>query len=530
MTAKAAPSTSRELKATLWKAADKLRGSMSASQYKDVVLGLIFLKYVSDAFDERRETIREELAGESEDFIAATLEERDEYIGYGVFWVPDVARWSYLAANAKGIPATAENDAHSIGELVDQAMEFLMRENESLVGTLPKIYGRDNIDQRRLGELIDLLNSARFSGQGPGKARDLLGEVYEYFLEKFARSEGKRGGEYYTPASVVRTLVEILEPHEGRVYDPCCGSGGMFVQAEKFLTRHNEDPQSIAVYGQELNELTWKLAKMNLAIHGIDSTGLGSRWGDTFARDIHPDMTADFVLANPPFNIKDWARSEDDPRWRYGVPPERNANFAWMQHILSKLAPNGVAGVVMANGTMTSTQSGEGEIRQAMLEDDVVSCILALPSQLFRGTQIPVCVWFFAKNKDAGVRGSIDRRGEVLFIDARELGHMVDRTERAFSDDDIELIANTFRTWRGRPSAKGEYEDVPGFCKSATLEEIREADYMLTPGRYVGIPEAEADDEPIDEKLARLTRELNEALDESARLDAEVRKQLGRIS
>lgn len=530
MTAKAAPSTSRELKATLWKAADKLRGSMSASQYKDVVLGLILLKYVSDAFDERRETIREELAGESEDFIASTLEERDEYIGYGVFWVPDVARWSYLAANAKGIQATAENDAHSIGDLVDQAMEFLMRENESLVGTLPKIYGRDNIDQRRLGELIDLLNSARFSGQGPGKARDLLGEVYEYFLEKFARSEGKRGGEYYTPASVVRTLVEILEPHEGRVYDPCCGSGGMFVQAEKFLTRHNEDPQSIAVYGQELNELTWKLAKMNLAIHGIDSTGLGSRWGDTFARDIHPDMTADFVLANPPFNIKDWARSEDDPRWRYGVPPERNANFAWMQHILSKLAPNGVAGVVMANGTMTSTQSGEGEIRQAMLEDDVVSCILALPSQLFRGTQIPVCVWFFAKNKDAGVRGSIDRRGAVLFIDARELGHMVDRTERAFSDDDIELIANTFRTWRGRPSAKGEYEDVPGFCKSATLEEIREADYMLTPGRYVGIPEAEADDEPIDEKLARLTRELNEALDESARLDAEVRKQLGRIS
>ncbi len=530
MTAKAAPSTSRELKATLWKAADKLRGSMSASQYKDVVLGLIFLKYVSDAFDERRETIHEELAGEPEDFIAATLEERDEYIGYGVFWVPDVARWSYLAANAKGIHATAENDAHSIGELVDQAMEFLMRENESLVGTLPRIYGRDNIDQRRLGELIDLLNSARFSGQGPGKARDLLGEVYEYFLEKFARSEGKRGGEYYTPASVVRTLVEILEPHEGRVYDPCCGSGGMFVQAERFLTRHNEDPQSIAVYGQELNELTWKLAKMNLAIHGIDSTGLGSRWGDTFARDIHPDMTADFVLANPPFNIKDWARSEDDPRWRYGVPPERNANFAWMQHILSKLAPNGVAGVVMANGTMTSTQSGEGEIRQAMLEDDVVSCILALPSQLFRGTQIPVCVWFFAKNKDAGVRGSIDRRGEVLFIDARELGHMVDRTERAFSDDDIELIANTFRTWRGRPSAKGEYEDVPGFCKSATLEEIREADYMLTPGRYVGIPEAAADDEPIVEKLARLTRELNKALDESARLDAEVRKQLGRIS
>lgn len=525
-----AASTSKELKDTLWKAADKLRGSMDASQYKDVVLGLVFLKYVSDAFEERREAIREELVGEDEGYIGQTLEEVDEYLGNGVFWVAPTARWEYIAANAKGIPASASEDSKTVGDLIDDAMRQLSKDNGSLEGTLPTMFGRDNVDQRRLGELVDLFNSARFTGEGASKARDLLGEVYEYFLDKFAKAEGKRGGEFYTPPVLVRTLVEILEPHEGRVYDPCCGSGGMFVQAEKFLERHDEDRDSIAVYGQELNERTWRMAKMNLAIHGIDSTGLGSRWQDTFARDIHPGMQADFVLANPPFNIKDWARREDDPRWTYGVPPARNANYAWMQHIISKLKVQGEAAVVMANGTMTSNTGGEGDIRQAMLEDDVVSCVIAMPTNLFRSVAIPVCVWFFAKDKGIGSRGTIDRRGEVLFIDARDLGHMVDRVERTFSDGDIDRIAGTFRAWRGRDSAKGEYEDVPGFCRSAKLQEIEAAGWALTPGRYVGAAAAAEDDEPIDEKIARLTQELTEALDESARLDAEVRTQLARMS
>lgn len=525
-----APSTPKELKDTLWKAADKLRGSMDASQYKDVVLGLVFLKYVSDAFEERREAIRAELTGEDEEFLAETLEEVDEYTGSGVFWVDPAARWEHIAAHAKGTQASATTDRHTIGDLIDAAMTHLGQDNTSLEGTLPRIYGRDNVDQRRLGELVDLLNSARFTGQGASKARDLLGEVYEYFLDKFAKAEGKRGGEFYTPPVLVRTLVEILEPHQGRVYDPCCGSGGMFVQAEKFLAAHDEDPTNIAVYGQELNERTWRMAKMNLAIHGMDSQGLGARWGDTFARDIHPNLVADYVLANPPFNIKDWARNEDDSRWTYGVPPVRNANYAWMQHILSKLSAQGEAAVVMANGTMASNTGGEGEIRKNMLKAGVVSAVVAMPPNLFRSVAIPVCVWFFANDKTAGSKGSIDRSREVLFIDARDKGHMIDRVERTFSDEDIHTIANTFRTWRGRASAEGEYEDVPGFCKSATIDEIEHAGWAVTPGRFVGAPEAEEDDEPIDEKIERLTKELTAALDESARLDAVVREQLGRLA
>ncbi|WP_082399948.1 type I restriction-modification system subunit M [Gordonia phthalatica] len=503
---------------------------MDASQYRDVVLGLVFLKYVSDAFDERRDAIREELAGESDEYIGESLEDQDEYRAERVFWVAPKARWSFIAANAKGIAASATDDAQSVGDLIDDAMRTLAEENESLACTLPTVYGRDNMDQRRLGELVDLMNSVQFSGQGAGRARDLLGEVYEYFLEKFAKAEGKRGGEFYTPASVVRTLVEILEPTEGRVYDPCCGSGGMFVQAEKFLERHHQDPTKISVFGQELNERTWRLAKMNLAIHGIDTHGLGSRWQDTFARDIHPGVPMDYVLANPPFNIKDWARREDDDRWRFGVPPVRNANYAWMQHIWSKLSPTGEAGIVMANGTMTSNTGGEGDIRKMMLEGDIVSCIVALPGQLFRGTQIPVCVWFFARQKGKGASGSQERSRQVLFIDARHLGHMVDRVERALSDDDIQLIANTYRTWRGRPSADGDYEDVPGFCKSASLEEIREAQYALSPGPYVGAAPTPEDAEPIDDKIVRLTQELTAALDESVRLDAVVRARLGDLN
>jgi len=525
--------TMKELKDTLWKAADKLRGSMDASQYKDVILGLVFLKYVSDAFEERRRKISEDLEsqGYREDQIEGLLGDMDEYTGAGVFWVPTTARWDYLARNAKGSPAAMGQPPRSIGELVDDAMDMIMGSNPSLLGTLPRIYNRDNVDQRRLGELVDLFNDARFSGNGATRARDLLGEVYEYFLGKFAAAEGKRGGEFYTPPGVVRVLVEMLEPYSGRVYDPCCGSGGMFVQTERFLERHDADTQAIAVYGQELNERTWRMAKMNLAVHGLNGD-LASRWGDTFARDQHPGVQMDYVLANPPFNIKDWARSDDDPRWKYGVPPTGNANYAWIQHILSKLAPGGAAGVVMANGSMSTNSGGEGEIRARIVEADLVSCMVALPTQLFRSTGIPVCVWFFAKDKAIGSKGSVDRTGQVLFIDARNLGHMVDRAERALSDEDIARIANTFHAWRGTPSAVEaglDYDDVLGFCKSATLADIKAADYALTPGRYVGAPEADDDGEPIEEKIERLTKELFAAFDESTRLEQVVREQLGRV-
>jgi type I restriction enzyme M protein len=525
-TAPAAPSTMKELKDTLWKAADKLRGSMDASQYKDVILGLVFLKYVSDAFDERRAAIRTELEadGYDTDQISELIDDTDEYTGRGVFWVPAGARWGHLAENAK-----SSEPERPIGALIDEAMDAIMQANPQLAGTLPRIFNRENVDQRRLGELIDLFNSARFAGQGQAgqtgrRARDLLGEVYEYFLEKFAAAEGKRGGEFYTPAGVVRVLVEMLQPTHGRVYDPACGSGGMFVQAEKFLEAHHGEGADISVYGQELNERTWRMAKMNLAIHGLTGN-LGPRWGDTFARDLHPDLQADYIMANPPFNIKDWARNESDPRWRYGVPPAGNANYAWIQHILSKLAPGGQAGVVMANGSMSSNSGGEGQIRAEIIEADLVSCMVALPTQLFRSTGIPVCVWFFAKDKGK-------RAGEVLFIDARNLGHMVDRAERALSDDDIAKIASTFHAWMGVESdaPSDAYNDVPGYAYSATLAEIKAADYALTPGRYVGAAEAEDDGEPIELKIGRLRAELEVRFSESARLSEIVLEQLKRVS
>ncbi|MDJ0355593.1 class I SAM-dependent DNA methyltransferase [Paenarthrobacter sp. PH39-S1] len=528
----------KELKDTLWKAADKLRGSMDASQYKDVILGLVFLKYVADAFEERRGQVQAELtaAGLNEEQIGQLIDDTDEYTGRGVFWVPERARWEYLAEHAKGLEAHDGEAAKSIGLLIDESMELIMAANPSLAATLPKIFNRDNIDQRRLGELLDLFNSARFTGQGATKARDLLGEVYEYFLEKFARAEGKRGGEFYTPAGVVRVLVEVLEPSHGRVYDPCCGSGGMFVQTEKFLEHHAKEGSDISVYGQELNERTWRMAKMNLAIHGLNAN-LATRWGDTFARDQHPELTgdrgADFIMANPPFNIKDWARAESDPRWKYGVPPAGNANYAWIQHIISKLAPGGSAGVVMANGSMSSNSGGEGDIRAQLVEADLVSCMIALPTQLFRSTGIPVCTWFFAKDKSVGKNGSVDRTGQVLFIDARNLGYMVDRAERALSDEDIAKIAGTFHAWRGTASAVDTgltYDDEAGFCYSASLAEVKAADYALTPGRYVGAAEVEDDGEPIEEKIERLKVQLFEQFDESERLAAVVREQLGRVS
>lgn len=526
-----APTTMKELKDTLWKAADKLRGSMDASQYKDVILGLVFLKYVSDAFDERREQIRAELLAEdmNEEQIANLIDDEDEYRGGGVFWVPAAARWQFLSTHAMGIQEQDGIEAQNAGELINSAMSTLMGANESLRGVLLANFNDDSLDQRRLAELINMFSDTRFTGHGSTRARDLLGEVYEYFLEKFARAEGKRGGEFYTPAGVVRVLVEVLEPYSGRVYDPCCGSGGMFVQTEKFIEQHGGNPTDASVYGQEQNQRTWQMAKMNLAIHGVTGQ-LGDRWEDTFTQDKHPDLLADYVLANPPFNIKDWTRKEDDKRWKYGVPPVGNANYAWIQHIISKLAERGSAGVVMANGSMSSNSGGEGDIRAQLVEADLVSCMVALPTQLFRSTGIPVCVWFFAKDKSVGPKGSTDRQGQVLFIDARNLGYMVDRAERALSDEDIAKIAGTFHAWRGMESAAGvEYVDEPGFCYSATLAEIKEADYALTPGRYVGAAPIEDDGEPIEEKIARLTGELYRQFDESARLQGVVREQLGRV-
>ncbi|MEU3762356.1 type I restriction-modification system subunit M [Streptomyces albogriseolus] len=519
-------STAKEIQDILWKAADKLRGSIDAAQYKEFVLGLIFLKYVSDAFEERRTELAKELAedGISEDQIGDFLEDRDEYTGAHVFWVPETARWSWIAAHAK---------AQGVGKLLDEAMDVIMRENAPLTGVLPKIFNQDRVDQKRLGELVDLISDARFGGSGDKPAQDLLGEVYEYFLGNFARAEGKRGGEFYTPSSVVRLIVEILEPYEGRVYDPACGSGGMFVQAAKFIEAHQGSKSNISVYGQELNERTWRLAKMNLAIHGIDGN-LAARWGDTFADDKHADLKADFVMANPPFNIKDWARDETDPRWKYGVPPKNNANYAWLQHMISKLGEKGTAGIVLANGSMSSQASGEGEIRQALIEADLVACMVALPSQLFRTTQIPACLWFLSKDKSPqGARRLDDRRGKILFIDARAMGEMADRTERVFTETDLRKIADAYHAWRGTASAREAgltYEDVPGFCYSADLEKVREHGYVLTPGRYVGAVAVEEEGaKVVAERISKLTEELYELFDKSAELEKSVREQLGRV-
>lgn len=524
-------SSTKEIQDILWKAADKLRGSMDAAQYKEFVLGLVFLKYVSDAFEERRAQIGETLEGISEQRKAAFLDEKDEYTGENVFWVPATARWDYLSENAQSVQG-------GVGKLLDDAMDAVMKENPVLTGVLPKIFNRDNVDQTRLKELVDLISDARFTGHGDRPAQDVLGEVYEYFLERFARAEGKRAGEFYTPASVVRLLVEVLEPYEGRVYDPACGSGGMFVQAAKFVTAHagRDHSHDIAVYGQEFNERTWRLAKMNLAIHGMDPKGVGDRWADTFILDKHPDRQADFIMANPPFNISDWARKADDPRWRYGVPPQSNANYAWLQHIVSKLGERGSAGVVLSNGSMSSKQSGEGEIRAALVEADLVACMVALPANLFRTATIPACLWFLAKDKTPqGGKALTDRRGEVLFIDAHTMGTMVDRTERVLTDDDLAKIADTYHAWRGTKSAKAKdvaYEDVPGFCYSAKLQEIAKHDHVLTPGRYVGAAavEHDPDAEPVQERIARLTKELFAYFDESGHLQAVVREQLGRIN
>lgn len=521
--------------AKLWLAADKLRNNMDAAEYKHVVLGLIFLKYISDAFEELHQKL---IAGEGE-YEGADPEDADEYRAENVFWVPPEARWQHIQDNAK---------QPTIGKLIDEAMDAIERDNPKLKGMLTKNYARPALDKQRLGELIDLIGTIGL-GDAENRSKDILGRVYEYFLSQFASAEGKKGGQFYTPSCVVRTLVEMLAPFQGRVYDPACGSGGMFVQSEKFVEHHGGRIGDIAIYGQESNPTTRRLAMMNLAIRGIDGD-IGKEHADTFRRDLHPDLKADFVIANPPFNDSDWYRNDEDVRWKFGTPPKGNANFAWVQHFIHHLAPGavagkrssgkrgditspppgGFAGFVLANGSMSSNQSGEGDIRKAIVEADLVDCMVAMPGQLFYSTQIPVCLWFLSRNKNDGRRR--DRRGETLFIDARKLGAMIDRVHRELTDDEVQRLADTYHAWRGdlefcNPKSQLEaYEDIPGFCKSATKDEIAEHGYVLTPGRYVGAEAVEEDDEPFDDKMKRLVGELNDQFSDSAKLEAAIRSNL----
>nr|WP_288564456.1 class I SAM-dependent DNA methyltransferase [uncultured Romboutsia sp.] len=484
----------------LWASADKLRNNMDAAEYKHVVLGLIFLKYVSDTFMEKYK----ELMEEDEDFA----EDMDAYLAEGVFWVPEIARWDYIAQSSK----KAE-----IGQIVDNALDAIEKENDSLRGVLPKNYSRPELDKRILGEIIDLFTNINVGGK-EGKEKDILGRVYEYFLGKFAANEGKGGGEFYTPKSIVSLMVEMIQPFKGYVYDPACGSGGMFVQSLKFVEEHSGSTFDISVYGQESNPTTWKLAKMNLAIRGIENN-LGSKNADTFHEDLHKNLKADYILANPPFNQSDWGQPllVDDARWKWGIPPQGNANYGWIEHMLDKLSQKGKAGVVLANGSLSSNTSGEGDIRRKILEDDLVDCIVALPDKLFYTTGIPVCIWFFNRDKK--------HKGQTLFIDARKMGDMVNRRLRELSDEDIKKIANTYIAWQNEDG----YEDIQGYCKVASIDEIKEHDYILTPGRYVGIEDVEDDGEPFEEKMDRLTNTLANQFKKSRELEEEIRKQLGGI-
>ncbi|MBI5526705.1 MAG: SAM-dependent DNA methyltransferase [Deltaproteobacteria bacterium] len=527
----------------LWLAADKLRNNMDAAEYKHVVLGLIFLKYISDAFEEKHTILLKEKAK------GADPEDPDEYRADNVFWVPRDARWKHLQAKAK---------QSNIGKLIDDAMVAVERDNKKLKGVLPKDYARPGLDKQRLGELIDLVATIGL-GDAESRSKDILGRVYEYFLTMFASVEGKNGGQFYTPRCIVRLLVQMLTPYKGRVYDPCCGSGGMFVQSEKFIEEHGGRVGDISIYGQESNPTTWRLANMNLAIRGIDGN-LGAENADSFHRDLHPDLKADYVLANPPFNDSDWRGDQlrEDKRWKYGVPPTGNANFAWVQHFIHHLNPTGMAGFVLANGSMSSNQSGEGEIRKKIIEADIVDCMIALPGQLFYSTQIPVCLWFICRDKSgkpspglrppspsgrgAGGEGYRDRRGEVLFIDARKLGMLIDRVHRELTAADIARIAGTYHSWRtvgphpasGHPLPMGEgrdegvavYRDMPGFCMAAKLADIQKHGHVLTPGRYVGAEAVEDDGEPFDEKMKRLVAQLREQQTEAARLDAAIARNL----
>ena len=511
------------IEAALWDAANQLRSNMDAAEYKHVVLGLIFLKYVSDVFASRHDTLAAAVADPDSDYFMptesarlATLEDRDEYTSEGVFWIPEGHRWDDLRKAGK---------QPDIGQRIDSAMDAIERENPTLRGVLPKTYGRRELTPATLGGLIDTFSRDDLAA-AEHSDKDLLGRVFEYMVGQFASAEGKLGGEFYTPRSVVNLLVEMLEPFQGRVYDPAAGSGGMFVQADSFVRAHGGVRNDISVFGQEQNPTTWRLAKMNMALRGIDAN-LGPQWGDSFGNDLHPDLRADFILANPPFNISQWGGENlrDDPRWKYGTPPAGNANFAWIQHMLHHLAPTGTMATVLSNGSLASQQSGEGEIRKNLVEADLVECIVGLPGQLFYTTTIPVCLWFLTTDKSdrkvASERPQRNRQGEVLFIDARRMGHMVTRVNKELSDEDLALIADTYHAWRGEPDLK-PYEDVLGFCASVPLAEIREHHHVLTPGRYVGSEAVEDDGEPIDEKITRLTLEIRRGFASRGELQVKV--------
>ena len=510
-----------DFKQTLWKTADSLRAQMDAAEYKHIVLGLIFLKYISDSFTEQKERIKEMVTDPKSDFFISEdlndinekdLEDRDYYTQDNVFWVPESARWETLRSQAK------QTD---LGAIIDRAMGDIESENNSLKGKLDKRFGRTELQAGKLGELIDLISTIGFSDEQ--NSGDILGEIYEYFLGQFATAEGKKGGQFYTTRCIVKTLVAVLSPHKGRVYDPCCGSGGMFVQSEEFIRSHGGRRDDISIYGQESNPTTWRLAAMNLAIRGF-AADLGKEPGDTFAKDQHPDTKFDYIIANPPFNISDWGgeKYEDDPRWVYGRPPVGNANYAWLQHMLWKLRPGGQAGIVLANGSMSSNSSGEGEIRESMIKGDVVEVMVALPGQLFLNTQIPVCLWFLTNDKTANGR---DRKNETLFIDARNLGTMETRVLKVLTDEDIQKVQDTVSSWR---TGDG-YEDIEGYCKSSTTEEIEKNGFVLTPGRYVGFADEEEDLIPFEEKMKQLTNSLKEQEEDAKKLNILIKGNLKKI-
>ncbi|MBB6481536.1 type I restriction-modification system subunit M [Spirochaeta isovalerica] len=503
--------TEEPIEKQLWKAADKLRKNIDAAEYKHIVLGLIFLKYISDAFEELHSQL---LAGEG-DFAGADPEDKDEYKAENVFFVPEIARWTYLQDSAK-LP--------TIGKIVDDAMDAIEKDNPSLKNVLPKVFARGNLDPTNLGGLIDLIGNIAL-GDAKARSADLLGHVFEYFLGEFALAEGKKGGQFYTPRSVVEMLVEMLQPYKGRVFDPCCGSGGMFVQSEKFVEGHQGKVNDISIYGQESNQTTWRLAKMNLAIRGIDSSQV--KWNNegSFLNDSHKDLKADFVIANPPFNDSDWSGDllRQDGRWKYGTPPSGNANYAWIQHFLYHLSPKGTAGFVLAKGSLTSKTSGEGDIRKELIEAGLVDCIVNLPAKLFLNTQIPACLWFLSRDKTNG--GFRDRKDEILFIDARNEGHLINRRTLELSEEDIQKVAETYHNWR---SVVGGYEDVKGFCNSASVDRVRELDYVLTPGRYVGLPEEE-DDFDFNERFTSLKAEFEKQLKEEERLNTLILENLNKV-
>ena len=556
------------LEKKLWTSANKLLPSLDASQYKHVMLGLIFVKYVSDAFDLRREELKTQLQDPEQDYyldpadfggegseeyqaeIDAELEVRDYYLETNTFWVPTQARWKFLQDNNKTVIGGAElplpsSDGKpktlkisSVGHLIDNALDAIEVDNPKLKGVLNKRYTQLQIDQAKLGELIDLVATVPFT-HASLNSKDILGHVYEYMLGQFALAEGKKGGQFYTPKSIVSLIVQMLEPFKGRVYDPAMGSGGFFVQSENFITAHKGKIGDVSIYGQEANHTTWQLAAMNMVIRGIDFN-FGKIPASTYTHDQHPDLRADFVMANPPFNMKEWDTGvdENDPRWQYGKPPSGNANFAWLQHMLYHLAPNGSLGLLLANGSMSSNTNNEGAIRRALIEEDLVECMVALPGQLFTNTQIPACIWFLTKNKgertSAAGRKLRDRKGDVLFIDARNLGYMKDRVLRDFTQEDLNQVTETFHNWqvngvdRGKTAegALSPYQDIAGFCKSAELAELQKHDYVLTPGRYVGAADEEDDGEPFADKMARLTSTLKTQLEESDRLEAEIKNNL----